>query len=398
MKSSLTIYPNIDIYTENDAVGLMFKFNDIQSTQIHELMSTLNISDLHLQFGKGLSPILNSEWMDNVSPVGANLFVKTDTSLSRVYSILSGLFCASLNSIESVNLFHGYYHGRLPQETVCTENLTPFLKLLPCGNRMGLAELLNPIALFDGYYYSMSLHSKLTNKGIITDIALQSVIKRKDQQDLLQLLRRPSTQSITLCPASDLSISYDPQQSFNIKSRIANGTVDLQNIAVNAIPNKPKVEPHHHLQYSSWLGGFGDDMGKLITVFKNTNSAPLDIEYYEQIPWYFRLYLHTSTWHSTSTDDYIKSFKFLPGKDRIQPNVLHYKLTIPADTTLTYSIEFEKGFLRYKEYKPDAHRGLDFGYFLIHLGLLRLSLKMSSCIVIIGLRHCHCLISVCLIM
>eukprot|EP00835_Amoeboradix_gromovi_P001767 NODE_88_length_21932_cov_0.317867.p5 type:complete len:374 gc:universal NODE_88_length_21932_cov_0.317867:1698-577(-) len=363
MKSSLNIYPNIEIYSENDSVGLMFKFIDIQSTQIIELMKTLNISELQLQFGKGLSPILDKNWMTAVSPVGANLLVKTDTSLNRVFSILSGLFCASLNSIESVSLFKGFYHGKLPQETVCTENLTPFLKLLPCNNRMGLVELLNPLALFDGYYYGMSLTSISTPSGIKTDITIQSVFKRKDEQNLVQLLRL-SKSEITICAASSLDITYSPSKEFNMHDRLNHLTLDLKNIDVKPIKSNVKLEKYHHLQYSSWLGGFGDDSGKLITVLENSDSEPLTIEYYEQIPWYFRLYLHTSQWRSSlrsSNDEFLNSFHFLPSKDRIQPAVLIYNLTIPGKARLTYSIEFEKGFLRYKEYKPDAHRGLDFG-------------------------------------
>eukprot|EP00438_Fugacium_kawagutii_P031828 Skav208571 [mRNA] locus=scaffold177:185830:189646:+ [translate_table: standard] len=35
----------------------------------------------------------------------------------------------------------------LPYEPVCTENLTPWLKLLPCGRHRGLAALLSSLVL-----------------------------------------------------------------------------------------------------------------------------------------------------------------------------------------------------------------------------------------------------------
>lgn len=35
--------------------------------------------------------------------------------------------------------------GSLPREAVCTENLTPLMRLLPCRQRAGLATLLNPL-------------------------------------------------------------------------------------------------------------------------------------------------------------------------------------------------------------------------------------------------------------
>lgn len=88
---------------------------------------------------------------------------------------LSGLFCASLNFIDSTrttcpvvsfeptgnhsksqSTLH-FLHGTLPGEVVCTENLTPFLKLLPCKGKAGVASLLDGHKLFDASWQSMSI-------------------------------------------------------------------------------------------------------------------------------------------------------------------------------------------------------------------------------------------------
>jgi phosphatidylinositol glycan class T len=88
---------------------------------------------------------------------------------------LSGLFCASLNFIDSTrttrpvvsfeptgdhsqpeSTLH-FLHGTLPGEVVCTENLTPFLKLLPCKGKAGIASLLDGHKLFDASWQSMSI-------------------------------------------------------------------------------------------------------------------------------------------------------------------------------------------------------------------------------------------------
>ena len=89
---------------------------------------------------------------------------------------LSGLFCASLNfidetrttrpvmsfrpegdhspdSLENLQLLHGV----LPREIVCTENLTPFLKLLPCKGKAGISSLLDGHKLFDASWQSMAI-------------------------------------------------------------------------------------------------------------------------------------------------------------------------------------------------------------------------------------------------
>lgn len=89
---------------------------------------------------------------------------------------LSGLFCASLNFIDSTRTtkpvmsfqpssYHTnstlsnlhLLHGTLPREVVCTENLTPFLKLLPCKGKAGISSLLDGHKLFDASWQSMSL-------------------------------------------------------------------------------------------------------------------------------------------------------------------------------------------------------------------------------------------------
>ncbi|KAI1324345.1 Gpi16 subunit [Xylariaceae sp. FL0255] len=89
---------------------------------------------------------------------------------------LSGLFCASLNFIDETrttrpvmsfrpegdhqesSLDNMYLlHGVLPHEVVCTENLTPFLKLLPCKGKAGISSLLDGHKLFDASWQSMAI-------------------------------------------------------------------------------------------------------------------------------------------------------------------------------------------------------------------------------------------------
>jgi GPI-anchor transamidase subunit T len=93
---------------------------------------------------------------------------------------LSGLFCASLNFVDSTKTTepvltfapsgdHGgnntsvhLLHGVLPGEVVCTENLTPFLKLLPCKGKAGVSSLLDGHKVFDAAWQSMSIDVRPT--------------------------------------------------------------------------------------------------------------------------------------------------------------------------------------------------------------------------------------------
>lgn len=108
-------------------------------------------------------------WIDAVSEDEA--FAKWTTLTQS----LSGLFCASLNFIDSTRTTKPVLsfqsagtpkeqsqnvhllHGVLPGEVVCTENLTPFLKLLPCKGKAGISSLLDGHKVFDASWQSMSI-------------------------------------------------------------------------------------------------------------------------------------------------------------------------------------------------------------------------------------------------
>ncbi|KAF2397018.1 GPI transamidase component Gpi16 [Trichodelitschia bisporula] len=92
---------------------------------------------------------------------------------STLTNALSGLFCASLNFIDSTrtirpvmsfepegthaNASLQLLHGTLPHEVVCTENLTPFVKLLPCKGKAGISSLLDGHKLFDASWQAMAI-------------------------------------------------------------------------------------------------------------------------------------------------------------------------------------------------------------------------------------------------
>lgn len=101
---------------------------------------------------------------------------EADEKWLTLTNALSGLFCASLNFIDETRTIRPVMsfqpegdhpnttlantrllHGVLPHEVVCTENLTPFLKLLPCKGKAGIASLLDGHKLFDASYQSMAI-------------------------------------------------------------------------------------------------------------------------------------------------------------------------------------------------------------------------------------------------
>ena len=107
---------------------------------------------------------------------------EADGRWSDLVNSLSGLFCASLNFIDSGKTLRPVLtfepegtldhlplqgkngtgelqllHGMLPHEVVCTENLTPFLKLLPCKGKAGISSLLDGHKVFDANWQTMAV-------------------------------------------------------------------------------------------------------------------------------------------------------------------------------------------------------------------------------------------------
>lgn len=107
---------------------------------------------------------------------------------------LAGLFCASLGAPDELRTTsparafapegalpgwgapHRVRHASLPSEHVCTENLTPFLKLLPCKSLSGIARLLDPHRLFDADWHGMGVHVVWRRgEGVELRLAFQAV-------------------------------------------------------------------------------------------------------------------------------------------------------------------------------------------------------------------------------
>lgn len=117
-----------------------------------------------------------------------------DERWSGLRNALAGLFCASLGSLDDQRTTspsltfrpeghlpqrdspYRLRHATLPSEHVCTENLTPFLKLLPCKSLSGIASLLNSHRLFDADWHGLSVHVRyVRDAGIEVRLSFQAV-------------------------------------------------------------------------------------------------------------------------------------------------------------------------------------------------------------------------------
>ncbi|KAI5970252.1 GPI16 [Candida margitis] len=121
---------------------------------------------------------------------------------SKLTKNLSGFFCASLNFIDNdITTFPRYsisdantgnyepefgnklylLRAALPSEPICTENLTPFLKLLPTGGKAGISSLLDGHKVFDSLWHGMSI-------DVVTECAEDGLCKLNLYQTVSQVI------------------------------------------------------------------------------------------------------------------------------------------------------------------------------------------------------------------
>ena len=154
---------------------------------VAEAMGRFSVTEFSLKLSQGLWDTNSWGFPMVAAPPGAELtaWVEGATSAERsarwgqFTNAASGLFCASLNSLDNTktvhptvgfqreglvrssslatNLTSKFYYGAMARESVCTENLTPWKKLLPCQTQAGIGELLSdPNTLYGSQYHSLS--------------------------------------------------------------------------------------------------------------------------------------------------------------------------------------------------------------------------------------------------
>ena len=164
---------------DKNSVLLSFSFEDSTyvSPTIHHLIQGRN--EIHIRMTQGFWPQSwglmpgNGTYSGGTgAEVWAWLESNNSSSWNQLTNELSGLFCASLNFLDETNLVRPknmlspynkgdsssfLYYGSLPREPVCTENLTPFIKLLPCKGSAGFSSLLDGHILFDSLWQSLAV-------------------------------------------------------------------------------------------------------------------------------------------------------------------------------------------------------------------------------------------------
>ena len=328
-------------------------------------------------------------------------------------------------------------HGTLPREVVCTENLTPFLKLLPCKGKAGIASLLNGHKLFDASWQTMAIDvrqvcSSDQSCSIEMEQSIDMVLDtERSKRPRDNPIPRPVPHEALLCdstknysnPDSCFPSDISRGQSWTVAEifgrRIqgsclaSNGTESLclhvphereiypsfgkgeykispsgLEVRCFVLPTQEPFDmtlshlgpqtfnPHTAppLYASRSITGHGQERGGIQTLLTNPSpTSPITFIYFESLPWFMKPYLHTltarlSTFSTPSSpESLIKETFYRPALDRQRGTQLEILLTVPANSTVILTYDFDKAILRYTEYPPDANRGFDVAPAVIRL-------------------------------
>ncbi|KAJ2764200.1 Subunit of the glycosylphosphatidylinositol transamidase complex-like protein, partial [Coemansia nantahalensis] len=284
-------------------------------------------------------------------------------------------------------------HGYLARENVCTENLTPWIKQLPCQAQSGLAALLNPHRLYNMHYHSMGVALQPA-----TDPATGRPLLRYTQHVSVVLdprafglganwtlgglmdrsLAAPcpvaarSTVRIAAAPARGLRTTPRADSTAPVAGRTVH-TFDLRRRRIAdiglALPaDRPLLPPAAAPAVTAhrFVTGHGGTGGGIEAALTNRLDTAVRVVYLDTLPWYLRVYSHTLRLEAVADNGRVAAVAparvlFTPAVDRGRPSVLEVEVELPARSRTVLRYDIEKGFLKYTEHPPDANRGFSVG-------------------------------------
>ncbi|TBU25069.1 Gpi16 subunit GPI transamidase component [Dichomitus squalens] len=337
--------------------------------------------------------------------MGDNIQTSVDQRWQGLRNALAGLFCASLGhldeqrttspsltfqpegSLPNFTYPHQLRHAILPSEHVCTENLTPFLKLLPCKSLSGIASLLNPHRVFDADWHGLGVHVRYReDAGVEVRLTLQAVfdpVRSSNDRRRDWSLRSTFDRSIErACPVAHSSkvrveLPHGPPYSItpeptDISDGVAIYAVDASDEALEVAlrwptegsfeyPNTSEAPPLTDISVLRTLKGTSQAEAQLTLVITNNLPVRVSTGYLETMPWHLQFYLHTlkASVNGVARDDLVSILSYMPPVPHSRPALLQAVLTLPPSSTLHLTMDVLKPFLRYTEHQPDAQRGWD---------------------------------------
>lgn len=408
-----------ELYPTDDEV----LYYDVIPKSLGTILKSTNTREIHLRFRHGWydsevnGKLVHNGFLSGGTGVELWATIEADTKEKafeewiQLANSLSGMFCASFNFIDSsittspeklfgaeidlasqVELVGNLYHFRsaLPREPVCTENLTPFVKLLPTKGKQGISTLLSGNKMFNAEWTSMSIDvvtdcdegdanrcRQTMNQSINMILNVPKILEKNEMpipkptpgaelrcdeskiHDLYHCFPLPPSKEYhyslidlfgktieggslvaskpsTVCLDVNLNnweleiLSVSPIHEFFEAQNICfelDTSADY-NIRFNT-NNSSDVNPAEPPPFyaSRSLSGFSQDAGGFRLDLYNPGEESQKIIIFETLPWFVRLYMHSMT---ISVGDEYGNTKILNVHDRELPNYVKQIIYNPA--------------------------------------------------------------------
>uniref|UniRef100_A0A8C2FZ65 Phosphatidylinositol glycan anchor biosynthesis, class T n=1 Tax=Cyprinus carpio TaxID=7962 RepID=A0A8C2FZ65_CYPCA len=341
-----------------------------------QVLSKFSVRELHISFTQGFWRTMQWGQPFIPSPPGAELWVWFHDTVNHRF----------------------LRYATLPREIVCTENLTPWKKLLPCGSKAGLAVLLKSEKLFHSSFHSQAVHirpvcqdEQCTSKAwelrqtlnVVFD--LYTAGQGKKEWSLFKMFSRTLTEACPLATSSKVyvDITDNPElfelspatpllsQAVVLGDRRTYSVFDLTraetfgqlrslNLLLRWKGDGEMLRPLLHAE--RYVAGFGLQTGEIHTVIYNNHPyRAFPVLLMDSVPWYLQLYIHTLTVTSKSRDNKPSYIHYQPAKDRHRPHLLEMLIQLPPHSMTEVTVQFERALLKWTEYTPDPNHGFYVG-------------------------------------
>ncbi|CEF65856.1 GPI transamidase component PIG-T [Strongyloides ratti] len=341
----------------------------------------------YLSFSLAFSNWLTNDWGYQPypeHPVGSSLKVvfhnnsDPDSNWPNLVNALSGIFCGSWHNsatyyTRTINKF--YKEAVFPEESVCTENFFPFLKILPCKGVAGIASLMNTETFYAADFNSISLNFNITT-GILKVVVNFVASKDKGLRnfDFESIFGKTlSSSSCQLASSSKVYIEKFQGMEFSVvPNKILKKygreflMYDLLVSGLTSVSGKfqdPTIKPRERLSYPPMITIYsstshvGEQSGNVITKIRNKYSTEIDVVLSQSIQWYIKIFLHSLTFQCDGVKVPFSFKHIIQSRIRDRPYYYEISTTLPKNSLCVLKFNYGLHLLKTSEYPPDAEKG-----------------------------------------
>ncbi|RYQ88602.1 hypothetical protein Ahy_B09g095703 isoform A [Arachis hypogaea] len=303
--------------------------------------------------------------------------LQVDASWKDLTHALSGLFCASINFLESSTTYSA------PKWTF--QSALGSLRYGTLPHKAGLSALMDRPSIYKSFYHSQRLH--LTQAKTGADPKNSRVVLEQTLTVVLQpnILTGGTNYSSTATFAANgtnlddfgrnvgFELSVNPDR---VLKEVEKSSSILYEYPIKVHKDSEQFDlgitwkhpviwstPHAPLYASRFLMGSGNERGAIAICMKSTRCN-FQVNVLQIVPWYIKVYYHTLQLFVDEKPqvltDFVERMRVSPSEDKVSPGLMELVLKLPCEVkSAVLNIEFDKGFLHIDEYPPDANQGFD---------------------------------------